>query len=124
MGVLTAGQILGADDLPRKEVDVPEWGGTVYVRTMTGAEQVAWSDRATANGDTKVSQDDIIADLLVSVLVDQNGNQILSKGDAPKLKDKSAAVLIRLSQIAMKHNTITDDDIKEMEKNLEAAPSG
>ena len=31
--------ILAAEDLPRELVEVPEWGGAVYVRALTGAER-------------------------------------------------------------------------------------
>ncbi len=35
MNILSKEAILSADDLPREIVSVPEWGGQVYVRTMT-----------------------------------------------------------------------------------------
>ncbi len=37
--MLSRDQILGASDLPTETVDVPEWGGQVIVRSMTGAER-------------------------------------------------------------------------------------
>ena len=36
---LTADQILAADDMGLKEVNVPEWGGSVYIRVMTVGER-------------------------------------------------------------------------------------
>jgi len=35
-------QILRADDLKTEEVDVPEWGGSVRVRVLTGTERDAF----------------------------------------------------------------------------------
>ena len=37
--MLTKDQILKSDDLPSEEVSVPEWGGSVMVRSMTGYER-------------------------------------------------------------------------------------
>ena len=36
---LTADQILAADDMGLKEVAVPEWGGSVFIRVMTVGER-------------------------------------------------------------------------------------
>ena len=35
---LTKEQILEAQDIQREEVEVPEWGGTVYVKSLSGAD--------------------------------------------------------------------------------------
>ena len=40
--MLTREQILGSDDLKRQTVAVPEWGGDVFVRMLTGGERDAF----------------------------------------------------------------------------------
>ena len=40
--MLTREQILQSDDLPCETVPVPEWGGEVQVRTMTGTDRDAF----------------------------------------------------------------------------------
>lgn len=40
--MLTREQILQCDDLPKETVKVPEWGGEVQVRTMTGTDRDAF----------------------------------------------------------------------------------
>jgi len=42
MGLLTRDAILEAQDLQHEEVYIPEWGGSVRVRTLTGAERDAF----------------------------------------------------------------------------------
>ena len=37
--MLTREQILQSDDLPRETVPVPEWGGSVRIRTLSGADR-------------------------------------------------------------------------------------
>ena len=39
MSLLSAAEILAADDLPTEDVEVSEWNGTVRVRALTGAER-------------------------------------------------------------------------------------
>ena len=42
MNILSKEAILAADDLPREKVNVPEWGGEVLVRTMSGTDRDAF----------------------------------------------------------------------------------
>ena len=41
MTLLSKSAILCANDLQTEDVDVPEWGGTVRVRSFTGRERDA-----------------------------------------------------------------------------------
>ena len=44
--------IIAANDLKRESVEVPEWGVTVYVRTMTGEERDQYEEETYKfNGD-------------------------------------------------------------------------
>src|SRR3989304_4330704 len=42
MALLTRDEILNANDLAREQVEVPEWGGAVLVRALTGRERDAY----------------------------------------------------------------------------------
>jgi hypothetical protein len=108
MPALTKDDILQARDLGNVEpVEVPEWGGTVYVRTMTGIEQDTY-DREMYfidEEDTVVmKRENIREKLLVRTLCDENGNRIFSDGDVALLADKSAAAIRRLSEVAQRLN--------------------
>ena len=39
MTILTRDQILQANDLVTETVEVPEWGGSVFVKSLTGVER-------------------------------------------------------------------------------------
>jgi hypothetical protein len=41
---LTKDEILGADDLKRETVDIPEWGGEVLLRELRGRERDAFEE--------------------------------------------------------------------------------
>ena len=118
--------ILSADDLPRKSVDVPEWGGSVWVKTMTAGERDAWEadclNRQKANNDT-TDLTNFRARYCVLVLVDDDGNRMFTNAEAVELGNKSAPAVDRIFDAARKLNKISDDDIDELEKNSEAAQS-
>src|SRR3990172_989051 len=102
--LLTKEMMLEAEDLPSQEVDVPEWGGWVRLRGLSGAEASAFSSRLVRIGpDGKpqaVKLDNFMADLLSLCIVDESGQPLFSRTDVAALGRKSARVLKRLSDIA------------------------
>lgn len=89
--MLTRDQIFAAQDIPPPEkVDVPEWGGDVYIRVMTGAERNAWDlSTITITGSgkqTKVTPNlkDSRAKLLVLTLCDETGKRLFTDQDVAK----------------------------------------
>ena len=41
---LSASQIISADDAKIEAIEVPEWGGTVYVKTLRGTDRDAFEE--------------------------------------------------------------------------------
>lgn len=125
MDVLTKAQILDADDLPSELVDVPEWGGLVRVRTMTGVERDAF-EQAIMEGrgdDRTVNLRNIRAKL--AALTITNGDGVLMFGDAEvhALGRKSALALDRIFGVAQRLNGLTGEDVDELAKNSSSAPN-
>jgi hypothetical protein len=114
MASLTKAAILAAKDQKMIEVDVPEWGGSVSVRVMTGTER----DRFEAEfvGGNK-SVDMVRAKLVAKCLCDDEGNRLFTEQEIPALGEKSAAVLDKLFTVCMKHNRFTKDDVEELAGN-------
>lgn len=117
---LTRDQILEADDLARKAVSVPQWGGTVYVRTMTGAERDAFEVSIVAPGAEKYVN--LRARVVALCAVDEAGRRLFSDEDVVRLGDKSAAALEAVFDAASKLNAITPEDVAELEKNSPGGP--
>lgn len=115
MGVLTRDAILGAEDLPRERVEVPEWGGDVFVRVLTAAEY-----GEITKGADEADPMSAAGRMMVRALVDEAGERLFADDDIPALMAKNAAVWTRLLQVAMTVNKLTDDDIAELEKNSAA----
>lgn len=110
---LTLEQILGADDLKTEVVPVPEWGGSVTVRTMTGADADALHEILSQPDGRKRFRDALV----VASVVDDNGQPLFTPEHLPALRTKSAKALGRVAEVAMRLNGLSGSAIAEAEKN-------
>jgi hypothetical protein len=97
---LTAAEILGAQDVEIREVDVPDWGGTVRLRTITAEEM------ASLSSDTK-KESSVVA-LLVIAAVDEDGKALFTANDFSALKKKSLRPFLQLQKIVGEMNGLND----------------
>ena len=84
--MLNREQILAAVDLPRESVVVPEWGGTVCLRGLTGQERDEFeAERIKRLPDGKFDSDtrNVRAALVARTLVDAAGNRVFADTDLP-----------------------------------------
>lgn len=125
MALLTRDQILSAADLKRETLDVPEWGGEVIVRSLTGAERDAFEDSVVKQrGKTReLNLRNARARLVSLSLIDESGSRLFSDGDVEALGRKSAAALDRVFAAAQRLSGLTENDIDELAKNSESGQS-
>ena len=121
--MLSRDQILNATDLKTIDVPVPEWGGSVTVRTISGAERDAW-EASIVGENRKLDTVNLRARFCALVIVDDQGQRIFNDLDAQLLGRKSAKALSRVFEAGQKLNGIRDEDVEELAKNSGAAPSG
>lgn len=112
---LSKDQILAADDLGLLEVQVPEWGGSVFVRVMSVGERDSYENDWMVNKNKGV--DNFRSKFLQRVLCDEKGDLLFSSQEVEKIAKKSARVITKIWEAAMKHNALTDDDVEELAKN-------
>jgi hypothetical protein len=129
--MLSRDDILKAEDITYDEVDVPEWGGTVRLRGLTGLERDTWeaSNRLLKGSEYVPNPRGAKARLLVRAIVDAEGARLFRDQDAGALGARSAAVLERLFDRAAELSGLTDDAVGSAEGNSEdtpddASPSG
>jgi len=119
--------ILEAVDVQTEKADVPEWGGEVIIRGLTGDELDAFQGsirqfRPTFDGkgmEPVLIQEGMRAKLLVKCLVDEAGERLFTDQDAPALGAKNGAVIDRLYDIATRLSGLSEEEKAELEGNSE-----
>lgn len=126
MALLSKDQILGADDRKYETVAVPEWGGEVRMRSLTGADRDEYENSLVQQvGNKTVSNArNARAKLIALCAVDETGTPLFTKADVIKLGSKNSGALQRLFDVAARMNGFTEDDMAALEGNSEPAPSG
>lgn len=119
--MLTKEQILAADDIKTEVVDVPEWGGQIRIKTLTGAELDAYEVSMVGDG-KKRDMSNLRAGLIARAVVDESGKRMFSDSDISALGAKSGIALDRVFTAVQKLNPRSDKDLKELEKNSGTIP--
>lgn len=125
--ILSRDAILQADDLERELVPVPEWGGSIYVRALSGAERDAFEtslvkERTIRRGRRRettreMDMKNLRARLCALTICDADGKRLFTDDDIADLGNKSAAALQRVFEVAQRLSGLTDDDVDELVGN-------
>ena len=113
---LSKSDILNADDMPTEEVNVPEWGGTVIISTMTSTARDAYEAEMyhankAQNGGEFVN---LRARMVARCARDEQGELLFTDDDIEALGKKSAAALDRCYEVAERLNKFSEEDIAEL----------
>ena len=119
---LTKEAILTADDLTRERVEVPEWGGDVWIAVLPGTEREKFEKRMAETPGEQLGITGVLAHLLVAVLQNEAGELLFTEADIPRLAGKSSVVLMDLIKRAMTLNALMPADVEELAKNSPSAP--
>jgi len=120
MQFLSKDAILAADDLQVEDVQVPEWGGWVRVRGLSGVERDAFEqEMAKRKGkDVQMNLRNIRARLAQLTVVDEGGKRLFTHQDIEALGNKSARALERVFSQAMKLSGLSETDVEELAENF------
>lgn len=124
MAMLSKDQILGAADLPTVEVDVPEWGGTVRLGTLRARDRDAFEASLIAKDGKRAGLENMRARFVALCIQDDDGNRMFSDAEIEALGGKSAKAVEKLFVEAQKLNALSDEDVKELEKNSGTGQDG
>jgi hypothetical protein len=112
--------ILAAKDTKLKgPIPVPEWGGEVYFRTISGAERDQFED-SYAEQKMKAFR----SRFLVMTLADESGERLFEDKDIDELGKKSSVVINRLFDEAWQHNAFTQEAVDALGEGSAPAQSG
>ena len=134
MNLLSRDAILAASDIETEDVAVPEWGGSVRVRGMSGKERsefefslqekVEQSKTAERRYGPKTTTNvrTIREKLCMWCIVDAKGQRVFADGDLGLLADKSAAALERVVGAAMRLSGMDEEDVEQMAEEMLESP--
>lgn len=114
---LTRQAILEADDIKREEVQVPEWGGSVYIGTMTGDAKDEFELTIAAAAKNGLTKAQVRARLVAATAQDAHGALLFTAEDVAALGKKSAAALDRCATVAQRLNAMTQKDLEDIKGN-------
>lgn len=118
--------ILAVQDTPVEVIDVPEWGGSVRVKTLSGAERDQFESAIVQRNGRNVKQNllNIRARLVAAALVDENGAALFSFDDVEALGRKSARALDRIFGKAQEMAGMREQDVEELAHSFAGTPEG
>lgn len=122
---LSKNDIFAVDDFKTEEVFVPQWGGSVFIKTLSGRERDEFESSTVKmkGGKQEPDMDNFRARFVALCVVDENGQRIFtSKSDIIMLGSKSVAALQLLFNKAQELNSMSDDDVEELTASFEEAP--
>jgi hypothetical protein len=119
--MLTKEQILKASDIKTEAVKVPEWGGEVLVKGLTGGEYDEFQDSLTTGSgkNVKVNLEAARAKLCARCMIDDEGNRLFADKDVSALNRKSSSALARVWKAASNLCGLDDEELEQTVKNLE-----
>ncbi len=121
MALLTRDQVLSADDIKYLTVPVPEWGGEIRLKSLSGSERDAFEQSVlveSADGESKkVDLSNVRAKLVAASAVDESGQRLFTPADVEALGARSGSALERVNSAAQKLSKLRKKDIDELLKN-------
>jgi len=123
--ILGRTDILEAMDLQRETVDVPEWGGSVYVQGMSGGDRDTFERSMVEirGKQSSINWKNLRAKLVARCIVDSEGQRIFHDLDIDELGKKSAVALQRVFLVAQRLSGMADNEVEELTESLKDDPS-
>lgn len=124
--ILSRSDILGCDDMRSQTLEIPEWGGSVRIRSLTGAEREAFEANLyrLVDGRRELELENFRAKLAAACIVDEEDRQIFSAADVLALAKKSSVALARIFNAAEALNGMHADAVAGAQKNSASGPTG
>lgn len=127
-GLLSRDAILAADDVLYEYMDIPEWGGRIRVRSLSGRDRDAYDAEAYAlsqasPNDPSAALRDYRSRRVARAIVDEDGKRVFSKADVDALSSKNASVIDRIDDVVTRLSGMDTEAIRRAAEALKAVQS-
>ena len=112
MGYLSRDDVLQAEDFETREVEVPEWGGTLLVRELNAdeVEQIGLG-QLDSRGERDVRKARGIRVKVISwAAIAEDGTRLFKRGDVEKLATKSSRAVQRVFDVIQELSGLGTED--------------
>lgn len=110
-------KILNAKDIGEKLVEIPEWGVTVKVKGLTGAQRARLFTSNSASP-SAADIERVYVDLVILTTYDPETDEpIFQPADRDMLSQKSGAALDKIVQTALELSGLAPGSLRAAEKN-------
>lgn len=114
---LTREEVLTANDAGCEKVELPEWGGVVYVRKLSAAEFPEMEAIIQARKENKLSNKDGLLNICILTVCDAEGKRFFTDDDKPELEKRTFQALQKCANAAMEVNGWSMSEQEDMEGN-------
>jgi hypothetical protein len=122
--VLDRDAILNVVDARVQRLEMPEWGGAVYIRVV-GSDEYEDFENSLQIADGRASNMAAFrARFSALVLCDAAGKRLFSAEDVPRLNRKARVALDRVVEAGMKLNALSEQDVSDLVGNSDGDLSG
>lgn len=122
MKLLKRSEVLEAPDLKHEDVPVPQWGGAVRVRMLTGAERDEFRKMA-AEFEDGIPPVRFASMLLALSCIDEDGERMFTVDDIDALEAKSAGSIDVPAAVSMRLNGFGAQAMADAQKNSASGQS-
>lgn len=126
MTLLSKEAIFAQRDIKYEDVEVPEWGGAVRLRSLTGEERDDYEASMVrqVGNKAKANLRNMRAKLVALSAVNEDGSPLFDPADLMRLGQRNSAALDRLFEACQRLSGLSEDDVKELEEGFAPAPNG
>lgn len=117
--ILTKYEILAAQDRPLVAMDVPEWGGTIFLKALSISRAMALRSKymgldGVPKPETGLS---FVLDSIAACIVDESGQPLFSSDELEILGEKNPNVVNKVFQKIEEINGGGENSVEQAEKN-------
>lgn len=105
-------KIFSAQDITKELIEIPEWGVSVELRSMTAGERANLTESTSSDGKVKIAE--LYAAVVIASIYDPTtGLPLFTNQDREAILSKNGAVIERLAQKAMGTSGMTEQAVEE-----------